>query len=38
MDQIYTITTDNGSNMLKTVKMLSYAEQEDVIIVFLIYI
>lgn len=32
LDQIYTITTDNGANMLKAVKILSseYAEDYDI--------
>jgi len=34
MDQIYTITTDNGSNMLKAVKMLSldYDDSDEAIV------
>lgn len=32
MDQIYTVTTDNGANMLKAVKMLSSDYSDEAII------
>ena len=32
MDQIYTVTTDNGANMLKAVKMLSSDYADETII------
>lgn len=32
MDQIYTITTDNGANMLKAVKMLSLDYFDETIV------